>query len=113
MRHPFLRKKGQKIPFKTIKQSENLIKREKIKTFLPFTSFGAIFTHLCPKSSGMDFYGSIRPIVEPSLAGKIRGPTLCIDAHFASCCSRYSSFMIDIFTCQICHTLHAAMFHIS
>ena len=31
----------------------------------------------------------------------------------ASCCSRYSFFMIDIFTCQICHTLQAAVFHIS
>ena len=30
-----------------------------------------------------------------------------------SWCSRYSFFMIDIFTCQICHTSQAAVFHIS
>lgn len=31
----------------------------------------------------------------------------------ASYCNRVSFFMIDIFTCQICHTLQAAVFHIS
>ena len=44
------------------------------------------------------FIRKIHPQVEPLLA---------------SCCNRCSFFMIDIFTCQIFHTLQAAVFHIS
>jgi len=61
----------QKILFKTIKHRENLIKREKSKTFLPFTSFEHFFTHLCLRFSGVDYCRSRKLIIEQLIVGKI------------------------------------------